>query len=233
VAFPFLVEYRDQGRDLGHAVIRSLQIVAFASVPFLFGLAAAAPLLIDVLIGNKWAAAATPMTLLCCAMPLRLCNDFLPNAMQAIGRNRVLITNQLTSLAILPPATIVGCQWGMRGLATAMLIGISAATLINTRRCLAEFGLGLPELMDGVWRTLVAGILAALGVNLMLYRLRGSIADLWLLIGLAMLGAIIYAAVQWLINRDQAYDLYMTMRGRRANAKPAAPILAEPQRTAD
>lgn len=216
VAFPFLVEYRNEGRDVGQALVRSLEIVAFASVPFFWGLASAAPLVIEVLIGPKWAVAATPMTLLCCAMPLRLCNDFLPNAMQTIGRNQVLVANQLTSLAILPAAVFIGSQWGMNGLAGAMLMGITAASIINTRRCLAEFKLGVRRLFNGVWRTLIAGAIAALAVHAMLDHWRGRLPDLWLLLALALCGALIYAALQWLINRDQAQTLYSMLRGSRA-----------------
>jgi len=185
------------------------RVLAMVALPVFVGIAAVADSLVPVLLGEKWLAAAPLLTVLGLVMPLRLLSNVFPPLLWGInGRPRVSAENFLFAALVMPVAFLLGAGQGVAGLAWAWLLAYPFVFLFSAWRTCGCVALSLGHYLALFVRPALAALamfgcvrLAApmLGVEL--------VPRLHLLLQIA-LGAVVYAAAAFLLDRKTIMEIY-------------------------
>ena len=119
---PALAQMNDDRERAARAYVRCFSVLCLALVPTLLGLAATAPALVIVLWGQQWSATIPIMQILCVAavaQSLSITGNWL---YQAQRRTKTLLVVQVATTAFAIFAIVVGLQWGIVGVAVAVLV---------------------------------------------------------------------------------------------------------------
>jgi PST family polysaccharide transporter len=218
VGLPLLARHQDDRDQLAEAFRSFSHFVAIGLTPIFLGLAACADTLVDVLLGERWAASAGAVRLMAIAAALYLLR--LPSSMllRALGRVRYSVANAVMHLALtlglmalLRPQSplLASLAW------CAPLVPLLPATLHVVRR---ETGLSYAAQLAVVLPPVVAAVLMALGAaGLSRLQALGAPAPATLAAQIVA-GGVIYVALLLLLDR-RARDL---VAGQLATRLPAA-----------
>jgi teichuronic acid exporter len=216
VAFPAFARTQHDSM-LSHHILKSLRLLCFFAVPVLWGISSIAPEIVNVILGPKWQPALVPLQLLPLIMPLSLMSVFLNAAFQGIGQGGVVFRNVLTASVILPPAFLIGANWGLLGLSLAWLVGFPIVLTMNLWRMLPLVGLRLSEVLG----TAAPATLSGCGMYISVMLTRHSAAPIEASIRMSLLivvGAATYWGLSWVINRDGVRELTGFLRTRAERA---------------
>ena len=125
----------DRGR-IRQGVLRSLEAVSLLAFPAFFGMAIVAPELIEAVLGPKWAAAILPLQILCIAFPFRALGVFFAPALLGTGQPRLVVENNVMTLAAVAVAMGIGVRWGVVGLCVGWVVGYVPMFVVVARRTL-------------------------------------------------------------------------------------------------
>ena len=172
-------------------LLSTTRITLIFSVPLLWCMAAVAPELIVLLLGEKWQATIDPFQIIAVAIPLRILCTQMSTALIASGNVNDDLKNTLTSAAILIPAFAVGA-WtlGVTGVALAWLLAYPVYAIFMLRRISARIGVGLRDVI----RVSLPVVLSGLVMWTSVWMARHSLPTLPLAIGLVALTAIAVVA---------------------------------------
>ena len=202
VAFPAFSRFQADLPRVGANVLRGARILSFFAFPVLWGISSVAPEAVEVILGPKWQLAALPLQVLGLVMPLRVISQFLPNAVQAIGRADILLVNALWSLGLAVPMLWVGAHvWGLVGLCYAWLVFSPLLFLRNSMHTLPVIGLKLGQFTLSMAPAAASGVVmyAAVASARSISPVEpGGAVQLAMLI---IVGASAYAAASFLFNR--------------------------------
>jgi lipopolysaccharide exporter len=126
VMFPVYARLREDSERLKRAYLRNIERTAFFAVPISAGLAVAAEPLVLGLLGEKWAAAVTPLRIL--AIYGLLKTIFAPSGevLKGIGKPHVGLAFGAAQLAVLAAAlALLAPRFGLEGAAGAMLVAVA------------------------------------------------------------------------------------------------------------
>ena len=101
------------------AVIEGL---AFITFPGAVGIALTAPLLVPVLLGDKWAAAVVPLQLLAFYAGLRSIDTVTPQVLIYTGHSRQSMWYTVLAAVVLPVLFLAGTRWGLAGVAFVWIV---------------------------------------------------------------------------------------------------------------
>lgn len=191
-AFSRMQEDRDRVRRNVHRALQSVGLVVF---PAFIGLAAVAPEVIRLVLGEKWSAAVIPCQLLCVILPLRTLGGILAPAVFGIGRPEVIVVNRFLTLAVMSAAFLVGVQWGLIGLCLGWVVAYPPIALVTSLRALHALEIPAREAASDL-----AFFAAATGVMaLVLLALRGALGPMLspaqLLACLIAAGMLVYGGI--------------------------------------
>ncbi len=110
-------------------VCRLTEGISMLTMPVTLGLAIVAREFIQLALGPKWEASATPLTLLCMYAAMSSSVSILPQILNAVGQEKKSMWNSLIKLAVLPLAFYIGSRWGAGGIAAAWVISYPFLTL--------------------------------------------------------------------------------------------------------
>jgi PST family polysaccharide transporter len=218
VGLPLLARHQDDRDQLAEAFRSFSHFVAIGLTPIFLGLAACADTLVDVLLGERWAASAGAVRLMAIAAALYLLR--LPSSMllRALGRVRYSVANAVMHLALtlglmalLRPQSplLASLAW------CAPLVPLLPATLHVVRR---ETGLSYAAQLAVVLPPVVAAVVMALGAaGLSRLQALGAPAPATLAAQIVA-GGVIYVALLLLLDR-RARDL---VAGQLATRLPPA-----------
>ncbi len=127
----FSIIQNDQGRILAAYNKVSLTF-SLLSYPIFFGLASVAPPLVYLLFGEKWMPSVIPLQILCFSGPFRLQLKVVTIVMNAMGKVKVEIWLRAFALILLIIGCVVGSEWGIIGVATAITIVIAMLSVAVT-----------------------------------------------------------------------------------------------------
>ncbi|CAN7291630.1 oligosaccharide flippase family protein [Phenylobacterium sp. LjRoot225] len=201
IGLPLLARNQGDREELAAAFRSFSHFVAIGLTPVFLGLAACADTLVDVLLGERWAASAGPVRLMAIAAALYLLR--LPSSMllRALGRVRYSVANAVTHLiitlglmALVQPhspmlASLLWC---------APLVPLIPATLYVVRR---ETGLSyVAQLADVLPAVVAAAVMALCAAGLARLQGIGVPAPVTLAAQISA-GGVIYAALLLLLDR--------------------------------
>jgi len=214
VAFPAFSRLQDERERMASYLATSIGLMGLCAFPLFWGMAAVAPEIVSLLLGERWQPAILPLQLLALIMPVRLIGQLMPPTLQAVGRARLVAANQVLACCVLTGAFIVGAQHGILGLSIAWLIGYPVVFAVQLMTWLPVTGISAARLSMVMGRPAAAGAAMFAGVaGARELGLSGGGYALALLVGL---GAAFYVALTLLINREAVRDARWLLR--RANA---------------
>jgi O-antigen/teichoic acid export membrane protein len=207
VAFPVLCRLVDQIDEMRLMADRLRRMLSLYGFGVCWGLAAVAPELVLLLLGEKWRAAQWPLAALALVTPLRMLSAFHNSAAMAAGQPQAA-TRELAVAAVLVPAAVAVGAWqgGLAGASAAWLVAypaVFALSLVLTSRVLRQR-------RRQALATMVAPALAGLAMLAAVRTCHGALAaELGIPALLAVeigVGAATYLGALWLGARQLMLD---------------------------
>lgn len=194
--FPAYAKLAAESREaLSHEYLSVIGLIMLLAVPAVLGVAASAPLLIPVVLGEKWLEAIPVVTLLALFGFTNLVQSNAQAAYVALGRADVPAKQNIIHVAIQVAALIpLTRAYGVSGAAMAYLVTAAIMIPVSVGIVLRMLGIRVVQFIGRVWRPLAAAALmfvsvrqyvAAVGVDL------GAAAVTHLAIAVAI-GAVVY-----------------------------------------
>ena len=219
VAFSALSKLQADPKALAEGVLSSLRLVATIAVGLLWGLAATAPVLIPLLLGDKWLQAVLPLQLVAITVPLRILGSTLSTATIAAGHVSMDLRNNIAGLLLLAPSFMLGAHLGgINGLALAWLAMFPVFFLVVVKRTSGALGLRMRTVLGQLGRPALAGasmVATVLGVE----KLFDHLSQPLLLALIIAAGATAFVVSLAVIDRATLRDMLHFVRA--PSARPA------------
>ena len=215
VGFPALARVKDDDQQC-RALFRDLhRYLLFIAYPILFGMAVVAEDMVDVLLGQKWLAAAPILQVICAVNVMRISGMLITPLLNSRGRAREAFHYSLAGALLLPPAFLAGVQFGIEGVVIAWLAAYPLLYIMLLRYLYREIAVGLGELVTDSRPTLTATILMA-GAVLLFQELAAGFHPALRLIGSVGLGALVYVAAFLIFYGEQVARIREAVRALRS-----------------
>ena len=205
--FPAFALVQDQPAEARFYAMKGMRIMAVATVPVFFGICAVAPEIVDLIFGPNWLAAKSVLGILALATSFRAILLIVPNFLQGIGDSRGGFWCTATGAAIFPPAFLIGCQWGVVGVACGWLFGYFAVFALHAVIAARRGGLDVREMLLLPIPPMAAGIVMILAVTAVRRLLPPGMPETLSLLMLIATGAAVYGATVFLLFRDLAMEM--------------------------
>ncbi len=212
VAFPAFSHIQNDLQQVGEKMLLGIRVLSFFGFPCLWGMSAVAPEIVSIILGQKWAPAILPLSILTLIMPLRLIGNFVPNALQGVGRADVGLKNAIWTCILMVSAFLVGVEWGLAGLSYAWLVGAPLAFLQETVRSMPALGLRKLDMVKSFLPSALASLImyCAVAATRMLAGLDST--NLSSMVILVFVGGVTYACSALLLNRPGCDEVRRMLR---------------------
>ncbi len=214
VAFPAFAKLQTDPAGTGRHYLKGVRLLSLAGVPVCWGMASVAPEAIPLILGEQWTQATLPFQILCLVIPLRMASNLLSPTLQGFGRVDIGFFNMLRTVVVMTVALVVGCQWGVVGVALAWMTAWPAVFLFNLGRSLPVIGLARTDLFRNLARPWVVGGIMLAVVGITRYALKPALGDLSLLAAGIAAGAVSYGLAALAVNRSGAEEALDLVRNR-------------------
>ena len=202
VAFPAFATIKADGGTINTHFLKGVRLLSFFSFPVLWGISAVAPDLVALVLGKKWMGAVLPLQMLPAIMPLRMISNFLPAAVDAVGRPDVSVKNLIAASLVMPAAFVFGSQWGVFGLCLAWLVAFPVIFIGNLTRALPVLQVTASGLVLSMYRPAIAAAGMYLAVGVFTHYLASSATVAERFTGQVGLAAFVYLSLTVAINRE-------------------------------
>lgn len=205
VAFPAFSRIQENASEITRYMLKAQRLCFLVTVPIFWGGAAVAEAAIPLALGQRWADAVWPTVFILSVMPLRFSQELYSPALKSQRRVPELIRNTLTNVSVMFVAIVVGCQYGVAGLALAWTFGFPLSFTMILRRNARIFGITGRDLLSIMAPPAIAGALMLAAVFVI-----GSapLESPILLLGAQILsGIIVYIGVLLCISRSSLREL--------------------------
>jgi len=223
VLFPVFSHMHGERERRSNALMLSTQVCTVFLAPMMFGIWAVAEPAMLLIFGRQWAHAWPVLGLLALSKGIMSpCSTFIPY-LKGAGRSNVLWWVAVARAALVYGAVSYGAATG--GLVDAMIWLCVANALTLVFYSWAVFKTDGTAFLSGFYvtsRPMVTSIVMAVAVRLLIDRIRDSVPGaLWQVAIGAAAGALIYAVLVLLTERDLMRKLLQAARQRRATAANA------------
>lgn len=196
--FPGYSKLQDDRVAMQRAFLRVLGLVALGTVPAGIGMASVAHLFVPAVLGSKWIEAVPLISLLAIGGTIYVLQVNIQSLYYATGRPKLKGLMTLLEIAVLLPLLLLLVpRYELTGAAIAMLATVSLSVPVNFGIALKLLKLSPHSAVKVVWRPAVAASAMYLAIRAMFppsAAAESSLANLWLLLAAALLGAAAYAA---------------------------------------
>ena len=203
-----------------HAALRRYLLIltegfAVVSFPLTIGLALVSEELVWVVFGEKWLPMVAPMQILAFSASYRSIASIPTQVLFATKDSRPSLWNGVLCVVILPPAFLVGSQWGTAGI--AMVWALVHPPLDYRLSAYVFRSIGLSH--SDYWRSLIPASVASLGMTIAVVSMKYIMPADWSLpvrLGAEVcLGSIVYIMIAQLFYRDHLQKFITLVRSRR------------------
>ncbi len=207
VALPAFSLVQDDLSRVRAGYLKILRLGAAYAFPVFWGLAVVSEPLVRLVIGVKWIASVIVIQLLCISMPLRMLNSFTAAAVTAIGRQDVNIKSLLLAILVIPSGVLVGCHWGVSGVAAGWAIAFPIVYVFNASLVRSALNITLRDMFVAVSPSAISAV--TMGVVTI------GVSKIWLnamppLVHTAIavpLGATVFITTLWFLSRGAAREM--------------------------
>ena len=201
-----------------------LEALAMSVLPLMLGLALVAPEAVVVVLGSKWAPAATPMTWLALFVSIRTMSTLCDQVLVCLRQSSFTMKLALLNLLVMPVAFIISAKLGgISAVAASWLVLAPVTVLPITIRLMRTIHIGYREMFLAVWPAVAGSIAMTLSVMGARWWLAESLSGPLRLVVLIAVGAIGYLAVLAGPFREKIKRYFRFVRGFTAQKD----ILAE------
>jgi O-antigen/teichoic acid export membrane protein len=215
VAYAAYARQQERGAEPLLATIRLVMLVA---LPAYAGLAVVAPVLVPVLLGEKWSAIVPLLPILAGAMAMMTLQILFAPATNARGVPGVALRVGIVGAVVMTGAFLIGSRWGVEGFARAWVGGMAVLTGATVWLSAPVLGLRLAALGQAIAPPLVAAAAMAAGVALQLAVLPPML-PLGALVLAVTLGIALYGGALHLIAPERLAE---ALRFLREQGEPEA-----------
>ncbi len=206
-AFPAFALVQARPHEARFYAVKGLRLMAAIAVPVFFGLAVTAPEVVDLVLGPKWVAARPVLGVLSLAFAFRAILLVIPNFLQGIGDARAAFWCTATGAVIFPPAFIIGCQWGIIGVAGAWLVGYPIMYAANAMTANRRGRLEIRSLVLAPLQPIIAGCIMMGVVTAIRPLVAGAMPEAAVFAVLVAAGAATYSGVMLVLFRSLAVEM--------------------------
>lgn len=217
VAFASYSEMRREGNPIAPAFAQATRLIMLVALPFYFGLAITADVLVAAILGEQWLEIVPLVRLIALAMPFMTLQILFAPATNAVDRPWVSFRVEVLGALIMPASFLIGVQFGIEGMARAWLVGFPLLTAATMALSMPVIGLSLSRLARAIAPALAASLamgILVLGVGMAL----PPMPPLSRLVVLAASGIAIYGLLLLAFARPMVSELWELIVRR----KPAA-----------
>ncbi|HPT49237.1 MAG TPA: lipopolysaccharide biosynthesis protein [Accumulibacter sp.] len=200
VAFPAMSKAKRDGENVSFYILKSMRGISLVAFPVMWGMSSVTPEIVAGLLGDNWTAATMPLTLLCLIMPLRILGPIIHAGLQSVGHADVSFRNICTTAVVMCAAFIVGCQFGLFGLAMAWVLVLPVMFVANLARACPHFELPLSHALATTYKPAFASALMYGAVTSARQWL--TLDALPQLAVLVVVGAVVYLIANLLFNKE-------------------------------
>ncbi|MBQ0111456.1 MAG: lipopolysaccharide biosynthesis protein, partial [Oscillospiraceae bacterium] len=132
VLFPVMSKEQDNAENMKLIIKRSITVSCYLLAPLIMGMFAVAPVLIRVLLTDKWAFCVPYLQVFCIVYlmyPLHTANL---NAVRAVGRSDLFLVLEIAKKVIGISALIIAIPYGVFAIAISVLLSDVVALIINS-----------------------------------------------------------------------------------------------------
>jgi O-antigen/teichoic acid export membrane protein len=208
VLFSTLSRVQEDASRLKQGFLLATRYITMLALPMMVGLSIVAPLIVSIIFGSKWDAAAPVMRLLALAGFLQLMTSLGPSALQAVGRTDLHMQWAFLSLVLYLPAFALGLRWGVTGVAAGYLIATAILAPIQWGFVARVLGVQVKELWAAIYPS-VAGcvVMTAAVVPTLLVLAEARVPRAITLVLVVGLGVGVYGAMMWIVQRQAVIRL--------------------------
>lgn len=196
VAYAAYARSQDTGSS---ALLATIRLVMLIALPAYAGMAVVAPVLVPVLLGEKWIGIVPLLPILAGAMAMLTLQILFAPATNARGVPGAALRIAMLGSVVMPAAFLIGSQWGVQGFAWGWVGGMAVLTAATVTLSGRVVGLRLSGLGRAIAPPLAAALIMAAGVALMLALLPPGLPPLLALAIAVPLGVALYGGVLHLI----------------------------------
>lgn len=228
VAFPAYARMQDDPLRMAASFLKAMRLILLVTCPLYFGMAATAPDIVHVVLGEKWLGMAPLVVVLALAMPAMTLHILFAPAANAAGMPHVTMRASMFGAAVMTIAFIIGIRFGVQGLAWAWLIAFPLVPLFTYWQCRKR----LHITAAGMARAIVPALGAAAAMAIPVHMLGAALVD-WAaaprLAAQVALGGVLYLTIIFLISRSTLIELVGLIIRRPVKMPSPKPQVADPQ----
>jgi lipopolysaccharide exporter len=217
VLLPSYAQIQTETDRLSRAYLKSLRLISFLIVPASMGMMIVAPEMVGVVLKPEWAPMVAPFQVLCFASMVKPLSATTSVLFTSTGRPVYNFRAGLVVIAVLVPMIVLLLQYGIVGVAYAVLAAQCAGFLFNMyqmRRILPEAAARMPLAIAPA--LFAAGLMIA-GVFLAkqpLQSMAGGAHNGVTLAVMLVLGGLVYSVTVFLVQRELVVEILGLALGR-------------------
>lgn len=213
VSLPLMAGMQRDKPLLKRLYLQMMRMTASVTFPAYVALAVFAPEVVEVVLGREWQSAAPLLRILSCWALLRSIGNPVGTMLMALGRPALSFAWNAVLLVLMPPIIWFGSRYGLRGMALAMaLVGLILYLpnwyFLVHRLCGAKLGEYTYQVALPLGVSLLAGLAGYAAVSSIEQTLPRLIAGV-------LVGAGVYLAFSWYLNRQWSLAMFELLDQRR------------------
>lgn len=188
VTYPIMTSIKEDRTRLVEIYKQLISITMLVSLPLLIGFAAAADTFVLLFLGEKWLPIVPVLIALCLARAVTPISSINMNILNAIGRSDLFLKVDLSKYPIALAGFFIGINYGIKGIAWAMVATSFISFFINAYFPGRLFGFGGLMQLKVAYKYIIAAVVMFAAVSSLSFD-----SYLWLLlIAKLALGSVIY-----------------------------------------
>jgi len=219
VVFPVFARIQDERERVGTSLLQGINALTVFTCPVLFGMAAVAPDLIRVALGERWVPAAFPLQTYCLIVPLAMISGIILSALKAVGHSDLSLQNVALGSLLMIAGFVAGSAWGMAGISLAWPFVYPIYFLVTVARSSRALGTTPRAIFARICASLFGGVLMLAVVTSVGLGTAHMLPNAVLhLVTLVMVGAMAYSAAMLVFGRATLAETANLLRQKRASA---------------
>lgn len=220
VLFPSYAKINHDPDLLRRSYLSTIRYIALFTLPLSAGVAAVAPLFVSQVFGPPWVAMTPALQLLALRAGLSTLSFNSGQMLRAVGRPNIVTYQMVVKLAVLVAVVWLTVPYGFVAVAAGQ-VGVAAfSMLLDFVTMQRVIHVSLASIAREVWPALGA----TAGMGAIVWLAVSAVPAAWALAGLvgaAALGALCYAGLLWLTNRELCLDSLRWLRRAFRGKQPA------------
>ncbi len=215
VVFAAVARIQDEPQRVRSAFRKVVLVVSLVSFPILSGMAVVAPYLVPVLLGDQWLETIVPLQIMCAAGILLSIDPFINSVLTATGFVKYTAFRRGIELVLIGVAAYFGVQFGLAGVAAAVLIVSFIVMLVMIAIITKKSEISWLDCLEPLLPATVASLsmLAAMLAARFSFETAHPLPNLAMLIILTLLGMAVYFASHFLFRFQLVQDLLKELGG--------------------